>query len=893
MLRFRVCLSALPSTFALLAATLVTTLHAAPPPPPHALTVGEGLVNPFGFHDATPTFSWKLPIGVTKQSAYRVESTTANGSRWDSGWIATDQSTFARHSGPPFASRQRVEWRVRYRDEKGEESPWSAPARFELGLLSSADWTAKWIRPAQALPEKTEPVGCLQRAFTLAKPVKHARLYATARGLLAFELNGRRVGRDHFANGFTAYAKRIDTLTYDVTDHLRPGTNRIDALLGTGWYAGRFPFETPNYGPYGRDIALLAQLEIHYVDGSRETLVSDENWQGTFDGPIVASSLYDGEAYDARRSPTNWTPVATAPIDLAAGPRLAPKPFPPVRATQTLTPRTITEPQPGRFVFDLGQNIVGWARIRVPVERDGTVTLRFAEMLQADGTLYTASYRTAKSTDTYTAAAAGIVEWEPRFTFHGFRYVELSGLPAGVRPEADWVTGVVLHTDLPVTGTFVSSHAKLNQLQNNIAWGWRGNSLDIPTDCPQRDERMGWTGDAQVFAPTSLFNTGAHAFWTSWLATLRDEQDADGAIPDVIPTAGVAWRARSPGWMDAATFIPWALYVRTGDLAVLTDNYTAMEKLVAWYRTQTVDGLLPTIGGFGDWLQPWPQTGATDQDWMKDRKGDTPRPLLGLAYYAQSARILADAARALGRTEDADRYAAEAANVRRTFAAHYFDAAGKLQNAPETQTAYALALAFDLVPAPLRAATSANLVRLVGAAGDHLRTGFLGTPHLARALDETGHADVALEVLFKETYPSWFYPINQGATTMWERWNSYSHDAGFGDVSMNSFNHYAYGAIGQWLYERIAGLAPDPARPGYKHFFVRPLVHGPLESARAELETPYGRAVSAWQKHGNSVSLEIVVPPNTTATVDFPDRRPSQTLASGTHRFDCELAALR
>jgi alpha-L-rhamnosidase len=852
------------------AITLSMPLSAAPA---HGLTVGENAVNPVGFHDATPSFSWKLPVGVKKQSAYLIETITG-GKRWSSGWIESDRSTFVPYGGEPFTSRQQVSWRVNVRDEQGRELGWSETARFELGLLSAKDWSAQWIRP-EALGDLTkEPVASLRRTFPVTKKITRARLYATARGVFELTLNGQRVSRDYFANGFTAYDRRIDTLTYDVTAQLQPGDNSLGALLGAGWYAGRLPFETDHIGPFGRDTALLAQLEITYADGTHETITSDEKWEGTLDGPLVSSSLYDGEDYDARRTLARWLPVLANP-DLSQA-ALTPKPFAPVRETRTLAPLAITEPQPGRYVFDLGQNMVGWARLRIPVEKDQTVTLRFAEMLQSDGTLYTANYRTAKSTDTYTAAQSGTIEWEPRFTFHGFRYVELSGLPADARPQLSWVTGVVLHTDFPTTGRFTSSHAKLNQLQSNITWGWLGNALDIPTDCPQRDERMGWTGDAQVFAATALFNTDSLAFWKSWLATMRAEQDRDGVIPDIIPTARVKWRNRSPGWMDAATIIPWDLYVRTGDTGVLEDNFPMMEKLLGWYRSQSKDGLLPKIKGYGDWLQPY----------AKNLKGDTPFALLGSAFYARSAQLTADTARVLGLAADTQRYADEAAALRATFVRHYFDTDGKIQNAPETQTAYVLALAFELLPAELKPKAAAHLARLVGEAGGHLRTGFLGTPYLARVLDENGYASLAADLLFQETYPSWFYPINQGATTMWERWNSYTHQDGFGDVKMNSFNHYAYGAIGQWMYERVAGLAPDPAQPGYKHFFVRPLIVKQLDSARAELDTPYGRAVSAWTKQNGKVSLDVIVPPNTTATIEFPDGRKPQTVSAGIHHFE-------
>ncbi len=841
--------------------------------PAHSLTVAEGLVNPLGFHEAAPTFSWKLPDGVKQQTAYRLEVTSGRKPVWDSGWVTSNQSTFVRYGGAPLPSRARVAWRVRFRDEANRDSGWSEPATLELGLLANADWKASWIRPATESAKDQEPVARVAKTFAVGAQVKQARLYVTARGLFAVSLNGQRVSQDHFANGWTA-PHRLDTLTYDVTAQLQRGDNRIEAQLGKGWYAGRLIWKG-GYATYGTQSELLLQLEIELQDGTRQVVVSDGSWQGTFAGPIVSSSIYDGEHYDARRAVEGWAPVA-ANADLGAQ-QLTPKPFAPVRATEHLTPVAITEPAPGAIVFDLGQNMVGWPRLRIPVAKNGTVTVRFAEMLNADGTLYTANYRSAKSVDSYTAAADGTIDWQPEFTFHGFRYVELSGLPAGAKPAKEWVEGVVLHTDLTASGRFASSLPKLDRLQQNIIWGQRGNFLDIPTDCPQRDERLGWTGDAQAFCPTSVFNYDCLGFWKSWLASMRAEQLPDGRIPSTIPAAHVG--ASSPGWMDAATFIPWDLYVRTGDTDLLRENFAMMTRLVAWYRGQLVDGLMPKVNGYGDWLQPH----------AKETKGDTPVPLLGLAFYARSAQILADSARVLGRTAEADAAEAEARAAAASFTSHYFDAEARIQNVPETQTTYVIALEFNLLPAELRPKAFAQLVRLVEAADNHLRTGFLGTPYIVAVLDRGGRPDLAYRLLLQETYPSWFYSINQGATTMWERWNSYSHDKGFGDAGMNSFNHYAYGAIGQWMYERVAGLAPDPAQPGYRHFFVRPLAQGPLESARAEYETPYGKAVSAWTKKNGVVQMEVTVPPGTTATVEFPDQRPAQLAGPGTHHYEAKV----
>lgn len=840
--------------------------------PAHSLTVSEGFTNPLGFYDASPTFSWKLPVGVERQAAYQLE-VTSDGETWDSGWVESDQSTLVPYGGKPFESRDKVEWRVRYRDAAGDESKWSEAATFEMGLLSKDDWQAKWIRPSQDRPDVREPVAWLQRSFDLPAGVKQARLYVTARGLFDLTLNGKKVGQEYFANGWTSYNNRIDTLTYDVTDQLAKGENKFAASLGCGWYAGQL-MGKKDRGIYGQLPELLLQLEVTLEDGSTATIVSDDQWQGTWHGPITFSSIYDGEIYDARREVSGWEQVAVEDLSDA---KLAPKPFAPVRQTELVATQKITEPEPGRFVFDLGQNMVGWERLKIPVEAGKTVTVRFAEMLNQDGTMYTENYRGAKSTDTYTAAETGTIEWEPQFTFHGFRYVELSGLPEGAKPSEDWVTGVVLHTDLPKIGLFASSHDKLNQLQSNIIWGQRGNFLDIPTDCPQRDERMGWTGDAQVFCPTSMFNYDCHAFWKAWMRSLRDDQLPNGAIPHVLPDA--LGHGGSPGWVDAATIIPWEVYVRTGDKEILAENIDMMEKLIGYYRSKSKDGLVTEIEAFGDWLQPYsPRT-----------QGDTPAPLLGTAFYGHSARLTAKAARTLGRDDLADRYDAEADEVAKAFAAHYFDGKGNLQNAPQTQTAYLLAIAFDLIPDDQKQAAVENVVRLVEEADGHLRTGFLGTPYLISVLDERGYHDLAYDLLLKETYPSWFYSINQGATTMWERWNSYSHSDGFGNAGMNSFNHYAYGAIGQWMYERVAGLAPDPKQPGYKHLIFKPLIDGPLTSAKAELETPYGTASSAWTKSGDSAQLTVVVPPNTTATLTLPGSDKSQELKPGEHEFEVKL----
>lgn len=724
--------------------------------------------------------------------------------------------------------------------------------------------TSQGVLPTTYIPEY------LRKEFTVPSAIAGARLHVTAKGLYEVYLNGERVGRDYMAPGWTPYDRRIETLTYDVTGQLRKGANAIGAILGEGWYAGVLMSPRPVY-PELRPQVLL-QLEILRADGQVQILVTDHTWKATNEGPLRFSGIYDGEIYDAQREMAGWNCVgfddaawsAVLAERVSAAVPLVPKRHYPVRITESLPTLRITEPTPGAFVFDLGQNMVGWPVLTIPVQAGKTVTVRVAEMLKQDGTLYTENYRRAKSTDYVTGAKDGTLTWHPTFTFHGFRYVELSGLPQGAQPRKRWVTAKVLHSDFGQSGRFTSSHAKLNQLQQNITWGQRGNYLDIPTDCPQRDERLGWTGDAQVFCPTSLFNYDVHSFWASWLQSVREEQDADGLVPWVVPD--IMGGKGSPGWGDVAVISPWDLYVRTGNQEILADNYDMMQRWTAAYAKEAKD-YITYRKGFCDWLQPYPQNEDT-------RRADTPPELIATAYFGRCTGIMGQAATVLGKEADAEHYRQQFAAIRRAFSRAFFDSKGKLTTKIPTQTAYLMGLGFDLLEPDLRDGAVKGLLALIDAADGHLRTGFLGTPLIAFVLDDCAHTETAYEVLFKETYPSWFYSINQGATTMWERWNSFSHEHGFGDAGMNSFNHYAYGAIGQWMVERMAGLAPDPEHPGYKHFFIQPRPGGPLTSAAAEYETPYGPARSAWCLADKGLDMEITVPANTTATLIVPTIRP-------------------
>ncbi len=845
------------------------------------LAISEGFENPIGFYDATPTFSWQLPIDATvkSQSAYQIVAASSpdllpdNADLWDSKKQVTDQSIWVDYKGKALTSRQKVYWQVKYWNQDDAASQWSATNTFELGLLHNSDWKAKWI----GLPTKEENVlgsqdniihrpQYLRKDFELTQAIASAKLYITAKGVFDVAINGKDVSDDVMPPGYTPYKVRIETITYDVSDLIVSGQNAIGVEVAAGWHSGRLGW-MKSFWSDTESPKVLCQLELTMKDGSKEMILSDATWKGTTNGPIRVSEIYDGETYDANLEMANWTThgfdakgwkqADAFPVTEAI--RLEPKRHTTVKPKLKLETKHIIEKE-GAVIFDLEQNMVGVPLLKVPMKKGETLKIRFAEMLSPDGTFYTENYRSAASTNYYTASKDGVVEWMPKFTFHGFRYVELSGFDTTKTPSKEWVTGVVQYSDFEENGTFKSSHDKLNQLQSNIVWGLRGNFFDIPTDCPQRDERMGWTGDAQVFGPTSLFNADVYKFWASWMQSVRESQYDNGGVPWVVPD--VLYNNKvSAGWGDVSTIIPWKIYYRTGDKKILEENFDMMKGWVA-YHEATSKNFVSSMGGFADWLQPLPENGET--------RGDTSHSLIGTAFFAHSTKLTAQTAKVLGKEAEYKKYQKLYENVAQAFDAEFFDANGNVKAVAETQTSYLLALAFDVLPEAKQKKAKANLLRKLKEADNHLRTGFLGTPLLSQVLDETGEIDVIYKLLFNETYPSWFYSINQGATTIWERWNSYSKTEGFNPQNMNSLNHYAYGAIGEWIYERIAGIAPLEA--GYKTIRIAPEPRAPLTSAEADLNTPYGKVASAWTLTEGTFNLKVTVPPNTTAKVIMPGK---------------------
>ena len=865
---------------------------------PKELTLSEGFKNPIGFYNAKPTFSWKLPVSkdIKSQSAFQIIVASSkdllpnNPDLWNSKKQESAQSTFIKYTGVELKSRQKVFWQVRYWDQNKNQSEWSEINHFELGLLNNTDWKSKWtgldtakdnIRGVRNFLMHRPQY--LRKSFHLKNEVVSARLYITAKGVFDAHINGKDISDDLLSPGWTPYNHRIETLTYDVTDLLKSKENVLAVELASGWHSGRI---SRGKAPYKKFTSpkILCQLEITFNDGSKQTILSDESWKGTTNGPISLASIYDGETYDANLEMPNWTTIHfndaswinTETQDLSENIKLAPKRHLTVKNKLVLEDVEIVSTQNNSTIFNVKQNMVGVPKIKVPMKKGDTLKIRFSEMLLNDNTFYTTNYRSAKSTDYYIAAKDGIIEYTPKFTFHGFQYVELSGYDKNAKPATNWVKGLVQHSNFDKNGTFTSSHKKLNQLQSNITWGLRGNFFDIPTDCPQRDERLGWTGDAQVIAPTALYNFKTHAFWTAWLQSLRENQSEhkNGLVPWIVPDVLQINRA-SPGWGDAVVLIPWDIYNITGDKRVLEENFEAAKKWIGFYKSKVEDKeFIPKMGSFGDWLQPYPTKKGKGGN-----SGDTSKELIITAYFAHSSHLVSKMAGILGHSTDEKEYFELHKNISKVFRDTFFDENGKVTNGKETQTSYLLAIHFNLLKPEIKLKAQQHLLALIKKADNHLGTGFLGTPILPKVLDEMDEIDLMYEILFKETYPSWFYSINQGATTMWERWNSFSKKEGYNPQSMNSLNHYAYGAVGQWMYERIAGISK--VEPGYKKIKIAPIPNKRLTSASASVQIPYGKVASSWKIENNTFYLDVTIPPNTTAEIHIPNAKSDTILENG------------
>ncbi|KPK77545.1 MAG: alpha-L-rhamnosidase [Phycisphaerae bacterium SM23_30] len=843
----------------------------------------EYKADPIGIDVAQPRLSWEILSSERDvwQSAYQIWAAdtveklkTGDNLLWDSGEILSDQSNQIIYEGPALNSGNRVYWQVRIWDNQNHLSPWSETAYWEMGLLDTSDWQASWIEP-NIIEDITQSQPCplLRKEFHITGELKSARAYVTCHGLYEMWLNGRRVGDQVFTPGWTSYNKGLQYQTYDVTELFEKGENAIGVILGDGWYRGFFGWSDKRNN-YGDKLALLLQIKIEYKDGDVEAIGTDATWKATT-GPILKSDIYHGETYDARQEMPGWNEAGFNDDDWKdvkvtehSKEILFAQIGPPIRKIQEVKPVEIFQTPQEETVFDFGQNMVGWVRLKVKGEAGTAVTLRHAEVLDSAGNFYKENLRAAKQTTQYILKGSGEESFEPHFTFQGFRYVAVEGYPGD--PNLDDLTGIVIHSDMKVTGSFECSNAMINQLQQNIQWGQKGNFLDVPTDCPQRDERMGWTGDAQVFARTACFNMDAASFYTKWLKDLAADQNENGVIPHVVPD--VLTNGGSAAWADAGVIVPWTVYLCYGDKRILAMQYESMKAWIDYMQKQAGEEFLWNTGfHYGDWLA----FNTTRSDYPG---ATTDKDLIATAYFAYSTSLLQKIAQILGKENDAEKFMLLRENIKTAFQKEFVTPNGRL--ASNTQTAYSLALAYDLLPDILIENAARRLADDVREFR-HITTGFVGTPLICQVLCDYGYTGLAYMLLNRRRYPSWLYPITKGATTIWERWDGIKPDDTFQDPGMNSFNHYAYGAIGAWLYQVVAGIDIDESNPGYKHTLLRPHPGGGLTYARASHHSMYGKIESSWEIVEENFQLMVETPPNTYATAVLPYAKLDEVRESG------------
>ncbi|AMR33636.1 alpha-L-rhamnosidase [Mucilaginibacter sp. PAMC 26640] len=840
----------------------------------------ENRANPIGLDLAQPRFTWEMASDKRNitQVAYQVRVSTYPDSRkpvWNSGKILSDSSVHVAYKGKPLAPHTKYYWQVKVWDNTKKASAWSEAGYWITALFNPADWQAKWIGPGfKEDTLRASPI--LRKTFNSTKKVSSAIAYITAHGLYEAQINGHRVGDAYLTPGWTSYNKRLQYQAYDVTDLLATGGNTIGVTLGSGWYRGLIGFNN-QMNVYGKDIALLFQMHVQYTDGTSEVINSDDSWKSST-GEITYAEIYNGETIDARKIKKGWALNGYNDTDWSGVlvlnhgyKNLLATYNEPVRKHETFKAVRVIKSRKNEHLVDFGQNLVGWVKIRLKGKKGQKVVISHAEVLDKDGDFYTENLRAAKAQDTYILSGDGVEVFEPHFTFHGFQFIKVEGYNGELNP--DDFTAVTLYSDMKPTGTFTSSNALVNQLQHNIQWGQKGNFLDVPTDCPQRDERLGWTGDAQVFSRTASFNMNVDNFFSKWLKDVAADQGNNGSVPFVIPNVLGTGSDGSAGWGETATVIPWNMYVAYGDKKVLQDQYASMKAWVDFMKNQSKNDLWNTGFHFGDWLF------YSVNDDTDGTSAVTDKYLIAQCFYAYSTQLLINAAQVLGKTDDYEAYGKVLKRAKDAFVKEYVTANGRMVSG--TQTAYVLALNFDMLPEDMREQAAKRLVTNVKAYNNHLTTGFLGTPYLCHVLSRFGYTNVAYDLLLQDTYPSWLYPVKMGATTIWERWDGIRPDKSFETPSMNSFNHYSYGAIGDWMYRVMVGLDTYNDGPGYKHIKIMPHPGGGFTNAACTLQTYYGKLSSGWKIENGQLSLDIEIPVNTTASVYIPAKDASGVLENG------------
>jgi alpha-L-rhamnosidase len=833
-----------------------------------------------------PRLSWRVESSARGQvqTAYRIlvastpEKLKENqGDLWDSGRIAADITHDLAYSGVRLTSHLRCHWKVMVWDRDGVASGWSDPATWTQGMMHPSDWTADWIGYDAARSVTASngwvlpPVPLFRSEFTADRPVARALLYATALGNVDVRLNGQRVDEGFFTPGWTDYTRRVLYRAWDVTAIVRRGANCLGAELSDGWYSGYLGFGKRR-DHYGKLPRFRVQLVLIYADGTRSVTGTDARWRAWADGPRREADFLSGETYDAGREVSGWDvpgfhargweAVVTGSSEVH--PVIGWHPGPPVVAFAELRPIAITEPSPRTYVMNLGQNFAGVYRLKVRGRPGQQIRLRFGERLNPDGSLYTTNLREARVVDTYVCRGEGTEVWSPRFTYHGYQYVELTGLSEP--PGKGVFTGIALGSDTPVAGAFSCSDAMVNRLVSNIRWTQRMNFIDIPTDCPQRDERLGWTGDAQIYIRAATLNADVQSFFAKWLTDLEDGQREDGQFPMVAPVK-VSGDDGGPAWADAGVICPWTIYEVYGDRGELAKRYESMKRFIAFCEKRSAAGLLPPaqFHCFGDWLSV---------------SADTPKDVILQAYFARSARLVARAAAALGRGDEARQYEALFQRIKAAFQRAYLTADGRIKG--ETQTVYAMAIVAivaELLDGAQVAEAGRRLVADIERRGGHLSTGFIGTRDLMLALALVGRNDVACRLLQQTSFPSWGFSILNGGTTIWEHWDGWTPGKGFTDPSMNSFAHYGFGAVYHWMVENLGGIRA--VTPGYGEVLIAPEPGGTFTASEARYRSIHGDITTAWRVEKGRFVMSVVIPANVRATVRVPSQSPDAVLEGG------------
>lgn len=833
----------------------------------------EYLENPIGIDATQPRLSWNMESDERGQlqSAYQVlvasdESLLAEGKAdlWDSGRVDSDQSLNVVYGGKPLQSNQRCYWTVRIWDKNGHVTCYGKSAVWQMGLLAPEDWHGKWIAGSTDINSKFAPF--LRRGFEINQPIKRATVYVCGLGYYELHLNGKRVG-DHLLDpGYTRYDKRDLYVGYDVTENLWKGANVIGAILGNGWYnvQTRAVWEFDK-APWRAAPKLLLELRIELADGTTQVIATDEQWHTSNGGPITFNSIYGGENYDARAEFKGWD---TTDLNYSAWPpalivdapkgKLVAQTMPAIKATEVFEPKSITEPKPGVYVIDFGQNMAGFVQLSVSGPAGTTVKMKYGERLETNGLLdqsiiafhvHRMDASQQFQSDSYTLKGKGTETWHSQFSYYGFQYVEVTGFPG--KPTAKNFRAYFIHSAVPSVGTFQCSNELFNKIWRNGRYSYLSNLQGIPTDCPHR-EKNGWTGDAHLACEQGLFNYDSLPVYEKWLNDLNDEQQPSGELPGIVPTSGWGYKwGNGPAWDSALVLIPYYLYEYNGDTRVLADHYDAMKRYVDYLTSRTKDHIINF--GLPDWAPV-------------DTK--TPTDITSTAYYYRDAQVVALAAQILGKEIDAQKYSGLAATIKTAFNNKFYKPeTGEYGNG--SQTSLSCALYQGLCEPANREHVISNLVANVHHHNDHIDTGILGAKYLLTALSDNGQAQLAAKVANQKTQPSWGWWITQGATTLWEQWNG-----------NDSRNHIMYGDILAWFYKTVAGINPDPQSPGFKHFIIKPERIG--QSAKGTYNSVYGLIVSDWYYlKNNRFCLNVTVPPNTTATICLPTKDAQQIEEDG------------